>query len=96
MYQRFTRIKHDPSKFESIMEYADKTVKPKLGDIEGLIQVQAVTISDSDMIVVASYDNEENAAKGAMKSMAIFGGMAAMLTAAPEQFGGEVVWDSKA
>ena len=94
MYQRFTRVKHDPSKYEAIMEYADNTVKPQLGGIEGLMQVQAVTISESDMMVVATYDNEENAAKGAMKSMAIFGGMAAILTAAPEQFGGEVVWDS--
>ena len=96
MYQRFTRVKHDPSKYEAIMEYADNTVKPQLGGIEGLMQVQAVTISESDMMVVATYDNEENAAKGAMKSMAIFGGMASMLTAAPEQFGGEVVWDSNA
>ena len=94
MYYRFTKVKHDPSQYETIMEYADNTVKPQLGSIEGLIQVKAVSLSDAEMMVIAEYDTEENAARGAMKSMAIFGGMAAMLTATPEQFGGEVVWDS--
>ena len=96
MYYRFTKVKHDPSKYDTIMEYADNTVRPQLASIEGLNQVQAVSLSDSEMMVIAAYDTEENAAKGAMKSMAIFGGMAAMLTAPPEQYGGEVVWDSNA
>ena len=91
MYYRFTKVKHDPSKYENIMEYADNTVEPQLSNIEGLIKVQAIRLTESEMMVVAVYDNEDNAAKSAMKSMAIFGGMADMLTAAPEQFGGEIV-----
>ena len=94
MYYRFTKVKHDPSKYENIMEYADNTVEPQLSNIEGLIKVQAIRLTESEMMVVAVYDNEDNAAKSAMKSMAIFGGMADMLTAAPEQFGGEIVWES--
>lgn len=86
-----TSVSYKPDSRDAVFAYAD-SVRDKLKAITGLAAVHTVETSEGAMMLIAVYDNQENAEEGAKIAQQVLGGMAGFFTAMPTQQVGPVVW----
>ena len=91
MYYRVTSVSYRPDSRDAVFAYAD-SAREQLKAITGLTSVHTVETGEGEMLLVAVYDNQENAEEGAKVAQQVLGGMASLFTAMPTQQVGPVVW----
>ena len=91
MYYRITSVTYKPDSRDAVFAYAD-SAREQMKAIAGLASVNTVETGEGAMMLIAVYDNQENAEAGAKIAQQVLGGMAGHFTAMPTQQVGPVVW----
>ena len=63
-----------------------------IDSIEGLNQVQLISVSPTEVIGISEYDNAEQVEKAQEKFKQIMAGMMPYFTSPPEVYHGDVFW----
>ncbi len=92
MYHRLTRVKHDPSEFEAIIDHFALLLPPQLDEITGLNSFQVLRTSTSEIIIVAIFDDMICASMASAWDDDIYGSLEPMMSAPPQTDEGEVVF----
>ena len=91
MHYRITKVHHQSGKQKDMVSHIS-SMQDKVDEIDGLISVHLISISDTESYGISVYENEQKIIDAEAQFKEIMAGMIPFMTAPPEICTGGVLW----
>lgn len=91
MHYRITKVQHQAGKQDAMAQHIDQ-MRDKVDQIQGLISVHLISVSDTESFGVSVYETEQQIIDAEAQFKEIMGGMMQFMTGPPEVSTGGIMW----